>query len=65
MQAKKHILVLSRLHGLDCLADVQKEHLPLLKQMHAVGVQWAERLSSEDASLVFRLGYHSVRSELT
>nr|XP_010937899.1 transcription factor bHLH140 isoform X2 [Elaeis guineensis] len=61
-KAKKHILVLSRLHGLDCLADVQKEHLPLLKQMHAVGVQWAEKFLSEDASLVFRLGYHSVPS---
>ncbi|KAG1371546.1 transcription factor bHLH140 [Cocos nucifera] len=35
-KAKKHILVLSRLHDLDCLADVQKEHLPLMKQMHAV-----------------------------
>ncbi|XP_008789140.2 transcription factor bHLH140 isoform X2 [Phoenix dactylifera] len=61
-KAKKHILVLSRLHGLDCLADVQKEHLPLMKQLHAVGVQWAERFLSEDASLVFRLGYHSVPS---
>jgi aprataxin len=31
-----------------------------LKRMHAVGLKWAEKFLSENASLVFRLGYHSV-----
>ncbi|URE49097.1 hypothetical protein MUK42_13977 [Musa troglodytarum] len=61
-KAIKHVLVLSRLHGLDCLVDVRKEHLPLLKQMHSVGLKWAETFLRKDSSLIFRLGYHSVPS---
>ncbi|KAJ0088338.1 hypothetical protein Patl1_31382 [Pistacia atlantica] len=61
-KAKKHILVLARCDGLDHLADVSKEHLQLLKMMHAMGLKWAEKFLLEDASLVFRLGYHSVPS---
>ncbi|XP_020267420.1 transcription factor bHLH140 isoform X2 [Asparagus officinalis] len=61
-KAKKHILVVSRLPGLDSIADVQKEHLPLLKTMHDAGLKWAEKFLKEDASLTFRLGYHSVPS---
>jgi len=60
LQAQKHVLVLARTGGLDCLADVQKEQLQLLKKMHDVGVKWAEKFLTENASLVFRLGYHSV-----
>lgn len=60
LQARKHVLVLARTGGLDCLADVQQEHLPLLKKMHDVGLKWAEKFLNENASLVFRLGYHSV-----
>lgn len=52
--------MLARHEGLDCLADVCKEHLQLLRTMHAVGLKWAEKFLHEDASLVFRLGYHSV-----
>jgi hypothetical protein len=59
-QAQKHVLVLARSRGLDCLSDVQEEHLSVLKRMHAVGLKWAEKFLSENASLVFRLGYHSV-----
>nr|QDH08962.1 transcription factor bHLH140 isoform X2 [Cymbidium sinense] len=61
-KAKKHILVLSRLPGLDCLADVRREHLPMLQKMHAAGLKWVEKFSSHDPALVFRLGYHSVPS---
>ncbi|XP_068644205.1 transcription factor bHLH140 isoform X2 [Aristolochia californica] len=61
-KAKKHLLVLTRVNGLDHLADVRKEHLHLLKTMHAVALKWAKELVSADASLVFRLGYHSVPS---
>ncbi|KAI9154186.1 hypothetical protein LWI28_022347 [Acer negundo] len=61
-KAKKHLLVLTRCDGLDCLEDVRKEHLQLTKTMHAVGLKWAEKFLDEDASLVFRLGYHSVPS---
>ncbi|XP_072996048.1 transcription factor bHLH140 [Typha latifolia] len=61
-KAKKHILVLSRLHGLDSIADAKKEHVPLLRRMHSAGVRWAQKFLSEDASLIFRLGYHSVPS---
>ncbi|GLT92726.1 hypothetical protein SLE2022_105500 [Rubroshorea leprosula] len=58
-KAKKHLLVLARCKGLDQLSDVCTEHLQLLKTMHAVGLKWAEKFFNEDASLVFRLGYHS------
>ncbi|XVE76587.1 hypothetical protein DITRI_Ditri12bG0185100 [Diplodiscus trichospermus] len=58
-KAKRHILVLARIEGLDCLADARKEHLQLLMKMHEVGLKWANKFLHEDASLVFRLGYHS------
>ncbi|OMO97623.1 Histidine triad (HIT) protein [Corchorus olitorius] len=61
-KAKKHLLVLARFEGLDCLADARKEHIQTLKTLHAVGLKWAEKFLHEDASLVFRLGYHSVPS---
>ncbi|GAU26854.1 hypothetical protein TSUD_02560 [Trifolium subterraneum] len=61
-KAQKHVLVLSRSRGLDSLSDVQEEHLSVLKRMHAVGLKWAEKFLSENASLVFRLGYHSLVS---
>ncbi|KAG5060395.1 hypothetical protein JHK87_001424 [Glycine soja] len=61
-KARKHVLVLARTGGLDCLADVQKEHLQLLNKMHDVGLKWAEKFLNENASLVFRLGYHSAPS---
>ncbi|PON92185.1 Basic helix-loop-helix transcription factor [Trema orientale] len=61
-KAQKHLLVLARYEGLDQLADVRKEHLQLLKTMHAVGLKWAETFMHEDASLIFRLGYHSAPS---
>jgi aprataxin len=62
MQAKKHVLVISRTDGLDSLADVRKDHLSLLKSMHSVGMKWAQKFLEEDASLTLRLGYHSVLS---
>lgn len=52
--------MLSRFDGLDRLADVRNEHLQILQTMHAVGMKWAEKFLHEDASLAFRLGYHSV-----
>ncbi|KAJ1297594.1 hypothetical protein BS78_01G388500 [Paspalum vaginatum] len=61
-KAKRHVLVISRMDGLDSLADVKKEHLPLLRRMHSAGVKWAQKFLEEDADLVFRLGYHSVPS---
>ncbi|OAY74302.1 Transcription factor bHLH140 [Ananas comosus] len=61
-KAKKHVLVLSRLDGLDSLEDAKKEHLPLLRSMHSAGVKWVQKFLSEDSSLSFRLGYHSVPS---
>ncbi|KAK7287433.1 hypothetical protein RIF29_00710 [Crotalaria pallida] len=61
-KAQKHVLVLLQTRGLDCLADVQNEHLRLLKKMHDVGLKWAKKFLHENASLVFRLGYHSVPS---
>ncbi|XVF76855.1 hypothetical protein PTKIN_Ptkin13bG0300500 [Pterospermum kingtungense] len=61
-KAKRHLLVLARFKGLDCLADVRKEHLQLLQTMHEVGLKWADKFLREDASLIFRLGYHSVPS---
>ncbi|KAH7510477.1 hypothetical protein FEM48_ZijujUnG0125000 [Ziziphus jujuba var. spinosa] len=57
-KGRRHLLVLARHQGLDRLADVRNEHLHLLKTMHAVGLKWAEKFLQEDASLVFRLGYH-------
>ncbi|KAJ7950009.1 transcription factor bHLH [Quillaja saponaria] len=61
-KAQRHLLVLARTEGLDSLANVRKEHLQLLKKMHAVGLLWAEKFLRADGSLVFRLGYHSVPS---
>lgn len=61
-KAKQHLLVLARIKGLDTLADARKEHLPLLMAMHEVGLRWVDKFVGEDASLVFRLGYHSVPS---
>lgn len=61
-KAQKHLLVLARVEGLDRLEDVQKEHVTLLKTMHSVGLKWAEKFQSENNSLIFRLGYHSVPS---
>ncbi|KAL8140735.1 hypothetical protein V2J09_006756 [Rumex salicifolius] len=61
-KAKKHILVLARLEGLDRLADVSQEHLHLLRTMHGVGINWAKKFLQDDESLIFRLGYHSVPS---
>lgn len=61
-KAKKHILVISRLPGLDSLVDIQRENLPILKKMHDVGLKWAEKFCCHDPSLVFRLGYHSAPS---
>lgn len=61
-KAQKHLLVLTRVEGLDCLADVCEDHLQLLKTMHSAGLKWAERFLHENDSLTFRLGYHSVPS---
>ncbi|KAL6337602.1 hypothetical protein AAG906_037195 [Vitis piasezkii] len=61
-KAQRHLLVLARSEGLDCLADVGGEHLQLLRTMHAVGLKWAEKFLCEDELLVFRLGYHSAPS---
>lgn len=61
-KAKKHVLVLARLDGLDSLADVQKEHIPLLRHIHSIGEKWASSFLQEDPSMIIRLGYHSVPS---
>ncbi|PHT37977.1 Transcription factor [Capsicum baccatum] len=61
-KAQKHLLVLARVESLDRLEDVHKEHVTLLKTMHSVGLKWAEKFLSENSSLTFRLGYHSVPS---
>lgn len=55
---------MARAAGLDQLADVRPEHLHLLRSMHNVGLKWAEKFLTENESLVFRLGYHSVCSSL-
>ncbi|KAK9668510.1 hypothetical protein RND81_13G065600 [Saponaria officinalis] len=61
-KAKKHILVLARLDGVDGIEDVCQKHLVLLNTMHKVGTKWAERFLQEDETLIFRLGFHSVPS---
>ncbi|XP_011095043.1 transcription factor bHLH140 isoform X1 [Sesamum indicum] len=61
-KAQRHLLVLARVDGLDSIADICREHVPLLKTMHAVGLKWAVKFLNENKSLSFRLGYHSVPS---
>ncbi|KAI3472870.1 hypothetical protein Pfo_029942 [Paulownia fortunei] len=61
-KAQRHLLVLARADGLDCISDVRREHISLVKTMHAVGLKWAEKFLNENKSLLFRLGYHSVPS---
>ncbi|KAI3781641.1 hypothetical protein L2E82_11661 [Cichorium intybus] len=58
-KAQKHVLVVARAEGVDRLSDIRKEHLPILRTMHAVGLKWAEIFLKENESLIFRLGYHS------
>ncbi|XP_073044532.1 transcription factor bHLH140 [Primulina eburnea] len=58
-KAQHHLLVLARADGLDCPAIVRREHISLLKTMHAVGLKWAEKFLNDNQSLSFRLGYHS------
>lgn len=53
--------MVARRDGLDSIDDVRAEHLPLLKHLHSLGEAWARSYLKEDAMLVFRLGYHSVR----
>ncbi|KAK6120241.1 hypothetical protein DH2020_045932 [Rehmannia glutinosa] len=60
--AQRHVLVLARADGLDSIADVRREHVSLLKTMHAVGLKWTEKFLDENKSLSFRFGYHSVPS---
>lgn len=54
------MLVLARQESLDGLEDARRENLQLLQEMHNVGLKWVKRFQDEDASLIFRLGYHSV-----
>ncbi|KAJ0228903.1 Transcription factor bHLH140 [Hirschfeldia incana] len=61
-KARKHVLVLARQENVDGLEDVGRENIQLLEEMHNVGMKWVQRFQDEDASLVFRLGYHSVPS---
>ncbi|GAB2299123.1 hypothetical protein Dimus_033195 [Dionaea muscipula] len=61
-KGKRHVLVLARVGGLDCLKDVSREHVELLKLMHEAGTRWAAKFLQDDASLIFRLGYHSAPS---
>ncbi|KAJ8898942.1 hypothetical protein K2173_008440 [Erythroxylum novogranatense] len=58
-KAQRHILVLARYRGLDSLANVNQEHLNLLKTMHDVGLKWVQKFLGDDRSMTFRLGYHS------
>ncbi|KAL0736797.1 hypothetical protein Bca4012_013007 [Brassica carinata] len=61
-KARKHVLVLARQESVDGLEDVGSANIQLLEEMHDVGMKWIKRFQDEDASLIFRLGYHSVPS---
>ncbi|KAG2262352.1 hypothetical protein Bca52824_069431 [Brassica carinata] len=61
-QRLKHVLVLARQESVDGLEDVGSANIQLLEEMHDVGMKWIKRFQDEDASLIFRLGYHSVPS---
>lgn len=52
--------MVARVEGLDRLADVSQDHLPVLRTMHDVGTKWVQTFLKENQSLTFRLGYHSV-----
>ncbi|KAH7429404.1 hypothetical protein KP509_09G046400 [Ceratopteris richardii] len=58
-KGRKHLLVVSRQEGLDCVKDLNRSHIQLLKNLQALGEEWVQNLLNEDQSLVFRLGYHS------
>lgn len=60
MQAKKHVLILAKLYGLDRLSDVRREHLPLVKKMHSAGLRLVGNFLKGDTTLIFRMGYHMV-----
>lgn len=61
-KARKHVLVVARQENVDGLEDVGRENIKLVEEMHNVGMKWVKRFQDEDASLIFRLGYHSVPS---
>lgn len=54
------MLVVARQENVDGLEDVGRENIKLVEEMHNVGMKWVKRFQDEDASLIFRLGYHSV-----
>eukprot|EP00250_Pteridium_aquilinum_P003499 c13818_g1_i1 orf=361-2667(-) len=58
-KGRKHLLVVSRLDGLDSLDDLRSSHLPLLQDMHNLGMTLVQSSLQQDHSLVFRMGYHS------
>ncbi|KAI5077559.1 hypothetical protein GOP47_0007383 [Adiantum capillus-veneris] len=58
-KGRKHLLVVSRQEGLDSLEDLNSSHIQLVKNLHALGEAWVQKLLEEDQSLVFRIGYHS------
>ncbi|XP_057862427.2 transcription factor bHLH140 [Cryptomeria japonica] len=61
-KGKKHVLVISRMNGLNSLEDAGKEHLQHLQNIHNLGQEWVAKFLNEDQSMIFRLGYHSVPS---
>ncbi|KAH7429064.1 hypothetical protein KP509_09G029000 [Ceratopteris richardii] len=57
-KARKHLLVLSRMDGLDSIKDLRSSHLALLYHMQSLGMEFVQAFLKEDISLVFRMGYH-------
>ncbi|KAJ7555676.1 hypothetical protein O6H91_05G050100 [Diphasiastrum complanatum] len=63
-KGKKHVLVVARVDGLDSFTDLRKEHISLLRHMDFLGQSQAGSFLQEDPTLIFRLGYHSVRKSI-
>lgn len=73
-KAKHHLLVIACQEGLDSVAQLREEHLPLLHHMEELGSKWAAAACARDEdppgtppvtsspSRHFRLGFHAVPS---
>ncbi|EFJ51495.1 hypothetical protein VOLCADRAFT_120448 [Volvox carteri f. nagariensis] len=62
-KAKHHALVIARDPVLRTIADLRKEHLPLLAHMQRVAINWVQEVRGKDPAVVaFKLGFHAVPS---
>ncbi|KXZ48867.1 hypothetical protein GPECTOR_25g452 [Gonium pectorale] len=62
-KARHHALVVARDPALRSIANLTREHIPLLRHMRAVGLDWVQQCRTQDpATVAFKIGFHAVPS---